>query len=114
MASPLSSITNMFSSSVFQKKEYDGIDDEFHHLAPTSKNIYSDFIEAYSNPGENVGDMFSGSGSGLEAALLLGRNAFGWEVDYKSVDFSYKRLEERLKNAMDQRNQVKEELLCAA
>ena len=114
MASPLSSITNMFSSSVFQKKEYEGIDDEFHHLAPTSKNIYSDFIAAYSNPGENVGDMFSGSGSGLEAALFLGRNAFGWEVDYKSVEFSHKRLEEKLQKALDERNQIKEELLCAA
>ena len=110
MASPESSITNVFIESVFQKSEYSDVDEEFYHQAPTSVKIYEKFIKAYSNPGDNVGDLFVGSGSGLEAAIQNGRNGFGWDVDHKSIDFCNIRLTKRL----EEREQVKIELSIAA
>jgi DNA modification methylase len=110
MASPESSITNVFIESVFQKSEYDDVDEDFYHQAPTSVNIYEKFIKAYSNPGDNVGDLFVGSGSGLESAILNGRNGYGWDVDHKSIEFCNKRLSKRLKERMNN----KEVLLQAA
>ena len=103
MASPESSITNVFIESVFQKSEYSDVDDEFFHQAPTSVNIYEKFILGYSNPGENVGELFLGSGSGLESAILNGRHGYGWDVDHESIDFCNKRLNKRL----EEREQAK-------
>lgn len=110
MASPESSITNVFIEPVFQKSEYSDVDDDFYHQAPTSVNIYDKFILGYSNPGENVGDLFAGSCSGLESAILNGRNGYGWDVDHESIDFGAKRLNKRLK----EREKVKIELSIAA
>lgn len=110
MASPESSITNVFIESVFQKSEYSDVDDDFYHQAPTSIYIYEKFILGYSNPGENVGDLFVGSGSGLEAAILNGRNGYGWDVDHESIDFCNK----RLKNRLAKREQAKIEISNAA
>lgn len=110
MASPESSITNVFIESVFQKSEYSDVDDEFFHQAPTSVDIYEKFIRGYSNSSENVGDLFVGSGSGLESAILNGRNGYGWDVDHESIDFCNKRLKKRL----EEREQTKIELSIAA
>lgn len=110
MASPESSITNVFIESVFQKSEYSDVDDEFFHQAPTSVDIYEKFILGYSNPGENVGELFLGSGSGLESAILNGRHGYGWDVDHESIDFCNKRLKKRL----EEREQTKIELSIAA
>lgn len=110
MASPESSITNVFIESVFQKSEYDDVDENFHHQAPTSTNIYEKFIKAYSDPGDYVGDLFVGSGSGLEAAILNGRNGYGWDVDHKSLEFCHKRLQKRL----NEREELKDTMLLAA
>jgi DNA modification methylase len=110
MASPESSITNVFVESVFQKSEYSDVEEDFYHQAPTSVNIYEKFILGYSNPGENVGELFLGSGSGLESAILNGRNGYGWDVDHESIDFCNKRLKKRLED----REQAKIELSIAA
>jgi DNA modification methylase len=110
MASPESSITNVFIESVFQKSEYSDVDNEFFHQAPTSVDIYEKFIRGYSNPSENVGDLFVGSGSGLESAILNGRNGYGWDVDHESIDFCNKRLTKRL----EEREQAKIKLSVAA
>lgn len=110
MASPESSITNVFIESVFQKSEYEDVEIEFYHQAPTSVNIYEKFILGYSNPGENVGDLFVGSGSGLESAILNGRNGYGWDVDHESIDFCNKRLKKRL----EEREKAKTKLSIAA
>ena len=110
MACPESSITNVFIESVFQKSEYDDVDENYHHQAPTSTNIYEKFIKAYSDPGDYVGDLFVGSGSGLEAAILNGRNGYGWDVDHKSLEFCHKRLQKRLK----EREELKDTMLLAA
>jgi DNA modification methylase len=97
MASPISSITNVLTTSVFQKSEYSKIDDDFYHQAPTSVDIYSVFVEAYSNPGETIGDMFVGTGSGLVSALERGRSGLGWDVDIESIEFCTDRLNKCLK-----------------
>lgn len=110
MASPESSITNVFIESVFQKSEYADVDADFYHQAPTSVNIYEKFILGYSNPGENVGDLFAGSCSGLESAIINGRHGYGWDVDHESIDFGAKRLKKRL----EEREQVKIGLSIAA
>ena len=110
MASPESSITNVFVESVFQKSEYSDVEEDFYHQAPTSVNIYEKFILGYSNPGENVGELFLGSGSGLESAILNGRHGYGWDVDHESIDFCNKRLKKRL----EEREQAKIELSIAA
>ena len=110
MASPESSITNVFIESVFQKSEYSDVEEDFYHQAPTSVNIYEKFILGYSNPGENVGELFLGSGSGLESAILNGRHGYGWDVDHESIDFCNKRLKKRL----EEREQTKIELSIAA
>jgi DNA modification methylase len=110
MASPESSITNVFIESVFQKSEYSDVEEDFYHQAPTSVSIYEKFILGYSNPGENVGDLFVGSGSGLESAILNGRNGYGWDVDNESIDFCNKRLNKRLA----ERKQAKIDLSNAA
>jgi DNA modification methylase len=97
MASPISSITNVLTTSVFQKSEYSKIDEDFYHQAPTSVDIYSVFVEAYSNPGDTVGDLFTGSSGGLVSALERGRSAVGWDVDVESIEFSKVRLDNCLK-----------------
>ena len=110
MSSPESSITNVFVETVFQKSEYEGVEEGFYHQAPTSVKIYEKFIMAYSNPGDNIGDLFVGSGSGLEAAVMNGRNGYGWDVDSESIDFCGKRLIKKL----EEREQMKNELMKAA
>ncbi len=103
MASPISSITNVLTTSVFQKSEYSKIDEDFYHQAPTSVDIYSVFVEAYSNPGDTIGDMFVGTGSGLVSALERGRSGLGWDVDIESIEFCT----DRLDNCLKEREQAK-------
>ncbi len=110
MASPISSITNVLTTSVFQKSEYSKIDDDFYHQAPTSVDIYSVFVEAYSNPGDTIGDMFVGTGSGLVSALERGRSGLGWDVDIESIEFCT----DRLDNCLKEREQAKIGLSIAA
>jgi DNA modification methylase len=110
MASPISSITNVLTTSVFQKSEYSKIDKDFYHQAPTSVDIYSVFVEAYSNPGDTIGDLFTGSSGGLLCALERGRSAVGWDVDVESIEFSKVRLD----NCLKEREQSKIGLSIAA
>lgn len=110
MSSPISSITNVLTTSVFQKSEYSKIDEDFYHQAPTSVDIYSVFVEAYSNPGDTIGDMFVGTGSGLVSALERGRSGVGWDVDIESIEFCT----DRLNTCLKEREQAKIELSIAA
>jgi DNA modification methylase len=103
MSSPISSITNVLTTSVFQKSEYSKIDEDFYHQAPTSVDVYSVFVEAYSNPGDTIGDMFVGTGSGLVSALERGRSGLGWDVDIESIEFCTV----RLNNCLKEREQAK-------
>jgi site-specific DNA-methyltransferase (adenine-specific) len=66
------------------------------YLHPTQKPILllNHLLEMYSNPGDTVLDMFMGSGTTGEAALMLNRNFIGIEREKKFFDIACKRLEE--------------------
>jgi DNA modification methylase len=67
-------------------------------------------VEAYSNPGDTIGDLFTGSSGGLVSALERGRSGLGWDVDVESIEFSKVRLE----NCLKEREQAKIGLSIAA
>jgi DNA modification methylase len=98
MSSPEASITNVITTSCFNRREFGGIDPGFTHDAPAPMEIYDKFILAYSNNNDVVLDMFSGSGQGLVSAIRNGRNAIGYDVDPVSIVFSKKRLDVELEN----------------
>ena len=62
---------------------------------PTQKplNLMGWLVMTYSNPGDIVLDMFSGSGTTLEAALRLNRRFIGIERERSYFDIACKRLE---------------------
>jgi len=90
MASPEADITNVITTSVFNKIEHKVIDKEFTHDAPAPEQIYETFIKAYSLPGDTVVDNFVGSGT-VGVGLKLGRNVIGYDIDPASIDFCQKR-----------------------
>lgn len=90
MASPEADITNVITTSVFNKKEHNVIDQEFTHDAPAPEQIYETFIKAYSKPGDTVVDNFVGSGT-VGVGLKLGRNVIGYDIDPASIEFCQKR-----------------------
>jgi DNA modification methylase len=100
MSSPLASRHNVFITPVFNPSVLKKIDPDFTHDAPCREGIYSDLIEAYSNPGDFIFDGYVGSCT-LSVGLKLGRNIIGYDVDPVSIEFSKKRCEYVL-NEMDQ------------
>jgi site-specific DNA-methyltransferase (cytosine-N4-specific) len=100
MASPDADITNVLTTSVFNKKEHSVIDNDFSHDAPAPKEIYETFIKAYSMPGDTVVDNFVGGGS-VGVALKLGRNVVGYDVDPVSIEFARKRFERILGESVE-------------
>jgi len=92
MAAPDAQITNVFTTSVFNRKEHSVIDTEFQHDAPAPQQIYETFIKAYSMPGDTVVDSFVGGGS-VGVALKLGRNVLGYDIDPESIEFCRKRFD---------------------
>jgi DNA modification methylase len=100
MASPDADITNVISTSVFNKKEHSVIDKEFSHDAPAPEEIYEMFIKAYSMPDDTIIDNFVGTGT-VGVALKLGRNVIGYDVDPVSIEFARKRFERILGNSSD-------------
>ena len=65
---------------------------------PTTKNvdILERIIRAYSNKGDNVLDIFSGSGSTAVASLRCGRKVLGCELDEEYYEKSLTRIEESI------------------
>jgi DNA modification methylase len=61
---------------------------------PTEKavRVLQPLIRSFSRPGDLVLDAFSGSGSTLVAAALLGRRYFGIELETKYVELARRRL----------------------
>ena len=68
---------------------------EYPKIHPTQKpiNVLKRLIEIFTDPGDVVIDPCAGSGSTLQAAWELGRNAYGFEV---SRDFYRKANEQML------------------
>lgn len=72
-----------------QPWEYSG-----NHGHPTEKavSILKPLIQSFSRPGDIVLDAFSGSGSTLVAAVLIGRRYLGIELEQKYCEFARARL----------------------
>jgi site-specific DNA-methyltransferase (adenine-specific) len=72
-----------------QRWEYSG-----NVVHPTEKavSVLQPLIRSFSRPGDLVLDAFSGSGSTLVAAALLGRRYFGIELEAKYVELARRRL----------------------
>ena len=58
---------------------------EIPKIHPTQKSVKTlkDLISIFTDPGDVVIDPCAGSGSSLRAALELGRNSYGFEIDRK-------------------------------
>lgn len=92
MGAPDAQITNVFTTSVFNKKEHSVIDSSFVHDAPASEEIFEPFIKAYSMPGDTVVDSFVGGGA-VGVGLKIGRNVIGYDIDPVNVEFCRKRFD---------------------
>lgn len=68
---------------------------DFVNWHPTTKNldVLERMIRAYTNPGDLVVDVFSGSGSTAVAAVRAGRRFMGCDIDPEYVAKSLERLE---------------------
>jgi site-specific DNA-methyltransferase (adenine-specific) len=71
-------IFNWFEWRRDSKKEYPKI-----HPTQKPVNVLKRLIEIFTDPGDTVIDPCCGSGSTLQAAWELGRNAYGFEVNKK-------------------------------
>lgn len=65
---------------------------EFLHPAKFPETLVSDFIEIFTERGDNVFDSMVGTGSAVLAASLLGRNAYGVDLIKEFVDIARKRV----------------------
>ncbi|MCS7173197.1 MAG: site-specific DNA-methyltransferase [Armatimonadetes bacterium] len=67
------------------------------HPCPFPEEIPYRLIQLYSYPGDTVLDPFLGSGQTVKVALHLGRNAVGYDIVPKYVEYAYGRLGEPLR-----------------
>jgi len=66
------------------------------HPCPFPEEIPYRLIRLYSYPGDTVLDPFLGSGQTTKVALALGRNAVGYDIVHKYVEYAWRRLDESL------------------
>lgn len=62
------------------------------HFAIFPRNICVLPILTTSKPGQIVLDSFSGSGTTIDTAIMLGRRAIGYEIEKRYVELTKKRL----------------------
>ena len=71
------------------------------HPAPFPKELPHRLIKLYSFYGDTVLDPFMGTGTTAEAAIELGRNAIGYEINNEYIDLIKNKVE-RARNQTDQ------------
>ncbi len=87
-------------------KKYDGVD----HPAPFPKEIAILPILQTTKPGDVVLDLFAGSGTTSEAALLLGRKTIAYELNPNYNETQIERYREAIEhyNKISQQNQIRQ------
>lgn len=67
---------------------------EYPKIHPTQKpvNLLKELIKIFTDPGDVVIDPVAGSGTTLRAALELGRNSYGFEVEKKFYDLAMEKM----------------------
>jgi DNA modification methylase len=83
---------DVIKSSGANTAMYKKIDPDFDHSAPYDSKICMIGLLCCSSPQDTVLDMFSGTASTGEAALMLGRNYIGYELNPSYHSFAMKRL----------------------
>ena len=83
---------DVIKSSGANTAMYKKIDADFDHPAPYDSKICMLGLLCCSSPKDTVLDMFSGTASTGEAALMLGRNYIGYELNPSYHSFATKRL----------------------
>ena len=66
------------------------------HPAQFPESLARDHILSWSNEGDTVLDPFSGSGTTIKMARLMGRNGIGIEIHQEYCDIAVERLRQRL------------------
>ena len=66
------------------------------HPAPFPESLARDHILSWSNEGDTVLDPFSGSGTTIKMARLMGRKGIGIEIHQEYCDIAVERLRQRL------------------
>lgn len=69
-------------------------EERFDHPGLTGLELTCRMIESYSQEGDTILDPFAGSGTTLVAALKLGRNAIGIELNPEYVSIAQRRIQE--------------------
>jgi site-specific DNA-methyltransferase (adenine-specific) len=69
------------------------------HPTPKPEWLMLDIIEAFTDPGDTILDPYAGSGTTLVAALRLGRNAIGVELNPVWADTARERCEAELRGS---------------
>ena len=62
------------------------------HSAPFPRALVEFFVKAFSDTGDNVFDPFTGSGTTIAAAHVLGRNGYGCEISPQYCDVIVQRI----------------------
>lgn len=70
----------------------------FKHPAIFPEQLASDHIISWSNDGDVVMDIFSGSGTTHKMALLNNRNFIGFELSQEYIDIENERIKDLIKN----------------
>jgi DNA modification methylase len=77
------------------------------HPCPFPEEIPYRLVQLYTYPGDTVLDPFLGSGQTTKVAFALGRNAVGYDVVDRYVEYSWQRLREPLgRKAIPARSRV--------
>jgi len=63
-----------------------------HHPTTKPLPLMRELVDLFSDPGELICDPYAGSGSTGVAALMLGRNFLGWEIDAGYATTAIRRL----------------------
>ena len=85
------SVIDLIQTPIFNRKEFDEIDQKYKHQAPQNEIIPLNFILHYTDMGMTVCDLFGGSGTTGAAALKHGRDIITFDLDPLNIDFMSKR-----------------------